>query len=410
MLILLLGCIIEVFVLYDFFSNFFDVKRKKTDIYIVCMGTTGIIYLINTLQNNLLNLAFIPIVLWLFVTSLFDARWGIRLVYFLIAYMVMLGTEFLYIILSNTTAALLAETGMIPITGYFWQMLLVKFLNYIVFILLKQISTKAKNRMMNKLFLVYLCVPVSTLGAMFTIFYAGIDVGSNITVKLLMTLFLGCMIIGNILLFYAFQKYVENLSENSRQQLELLYQKAEVERLTKIAEWKDNYNEIVHNASHYLKVIGQLAYERKNDEICKVVDKLNGKLNREEVYEYSNHRMLNIILHEYSIKAERVGVIFDAYVEPGCVLEHIPDVDLITMTGNLLDNAILAASKIEKDSSVMVRIFMQKEGKLCVIKIVNDFTGEIKEIGGRLVSTKKDEGIHGIGLTSVLKIAKQHNG
>jgi len=107
------------------------------------------------------------------------------------------------------------------------------------------------------------------------------------------------MIAGNMILFYAFQKYTENLSENSKQELELLYQRAEVERLTKIAEWNDNYNEIVHNTSHYLKVIGQLAYERKNDEICKVVDKLNGKLNREELCEYSSHKMLNIILSDY---------------------------------------------------------------------------------------------------------------
>ena len=82
-----------------------------------------------------------------------------------------------------------------------------------------------------------------------------------------------------------------------------------------------------------------MAYEGRNDEICKVVDELNGKLNREEICEYSNHKMLNIILSEYSIKAESAGVV-DAYVEPGCILNHIQDVDLITMIGNLLDNAI----------------------------------------------------------------------
>ena len=153
-----------------------------------------------------------------------------------------------------------------------------------------------------------------------------------------------------------------------------------------------------------------ITIKRKNDEICKVVDKLNGKLNREEICEYSNHKMLNIILSEYSTKAESAGVVFDAYVEPGCILNHIPDVDLITMLGNLLDNAILAASKKEKDTSVIVRIFMQKEGKLCVIKVVNDFVEKIQEDRGRLISTKKEAGIHGIGLASVSKIAEQNNG
>lgn len=410
LLILFFCCIIEVFLLYDYFYNFFETKIKRKYIKLVCAGTIGAVFLVNILQNNMLNLIFIPIILWFFVTILFDSKLGIRFVYFIMAYIVMIGVEFLYIVLSNTTTRLLAKTGLIPVSEYLWQLLLIKFLNYIVFIVLKQMSAKSKNRMTNKLFLIYMCVPISTLGTMLTVFYSGIDVSCNVVLKILMTVFIVCMIAGNMVLFYAFQKYTENLSENSRQQIELLYQKAEVDRLTKIAEWNDNYNEIVHNTSHYLKVIGQLAYEGKNDEICKVVDKINGKLIRKEICEYSNNKMLNIILSEYSIKAKSAGVDFDVYVEPGCILNHIQDVDLITMLGNLLDNAVLAASKKEKNSSVVVRIFMQKEGKICVIKVVNDFVEKIKEIRGRLISTKKEAGIHGIGMASVSKLAEQNNG
>lgn len=410
LLILFFCCIIEVFLLYDFFNNFFEIKIKRKYIKMVCAGTIGTIFFINMLQSNVLNLLLVPIALWFFVTVLFDSKVGIRFVYFIMAYIVMIGVEFLYIVLSNTTTVLLAETGLIPVSEYLWQLLLIKFLNYIVFIVLKQMAGKSKNRMTNKLFLTYLCVPVSTLGTMLTIFYSGIDVGTNVVLKILMTLFFACMVAGNMILFYAFQRYTENLSENATQQLEILYQKAEVDRLTKIAEWNDNYNEIVHNTAHYLKVIGQLAYERKNDEICKVVDKLNGKINREETCEYSNHKMLNIILSEYSLKADNTGVSFDVYVEPGCILNHIQDVDLITMIGNLLDNAIFAASKKVKDSSVIVRIFMQKNGKLCVIKVVNDFVEELKEVKGKLISTKKEAGVHGIGLSSVSKTAEYYNG
>lgn len=356
LLILFLCCVVEVFLLYDYFENFFEIKTKY--IKIVYAGTVGAVFLINMLQNSIMNLIFIPIILWIFVTVIFDSKLGIRFVYFIMAYIVMVGVEFLYIILSDTTATLLKRTGLIPVSEYLWQLLFIKFVNYIIFIVLKQMSAKSKKRMTNKLFLIYLCVPISTLGTMLTVFYSGIDIRNNMMIEILMTLFFVCMIAGNMVLFYAFQKYTENLSENAKQELELLYQRAEVERLTKIAQWNENYNEIIHNTSHYLKVIGQLAYEKRNDEICKVVDKLNGKLNREEICEYSNHKMLNIILSEYSLKADNADVSFDVYVEPGCVLNHIQDVDLITMIGNLLDNAILAASKKAKDASVVVRIFM----------------------------------------------------
>ena len=409
-LILFLCCIIEIFLLYDYFSNFFEIKIQNKHVKIASISATAAIFVVNLFHSNILNLLLVPLILWAFVTVIFDAELGIRFGYFLLAYSVMIGVEFFYAILSNTTSRLLTNNGLIPVSEYLWELLVIKFLNYIVFLILKQSSSKSKSRITNKLFLAYLCVPISSLGTMLTVFYSGIDVRSNDVLKALMTLFFVFMIVGNMLLFYAFQRYTENLSENAKQQLELLYQKAEVERLTKIAKLNDDYNEMVHNAAHYLKVIDQLAYEKKCDEICAVVEKINGKLNRENVYEYSNHKMLNIILSEYSSKAKQSHIDFDVYVEPGCTLSHIQDVDLITMLGNILDNAFLAASYKGAGASAVVRIFMQKDGKLCVIKVTNDFAGSLKKIGGRLTSTKKEKGIHGIGLSSVAKIAEQYDG
>lgn len=145
LLILFFCCVVEVFLLYDYFYNFFEHKIKRKYIKMVCAGTVGAIFLVNMLQSNILNLFFVPILLWIFVTILFDSKFGIRFAYFIMAYIVMIGVEFLYIILSNTTTALLAKTGLIPVSEYLWQLLLIKFLNYIVFIVLKQMSAKSKK-------------------------------------------------------------------------------------------------------------------------------------------------------------------------------------------------------------------------------------------------------------------------
>lgn len=130
------------------------------------------------------------------------------------------------------------------------------------------------------------------------------------------------------------------------------------------------------------------------------------------LYDYFNNFFESKLKRKYIkiLCAGTIGAIFLVNMLQSSILNHIPDVDLITMLGNLLDNAILAASKKEKDTSVIVRIFMQKEGKLCVIKVVNDFVEKIQEDRGRLISTKKEAGIHGIGLASVSKIAEQNNG
>lgn len=409
-LIIFLGCVVEIFLLFDYFHNFFYVKVKKFTRNIICIGVFGIIYLGNMLGNAVVNLIVVPLVLWIFVSLIFDVKLGIRIGYFISAYIVMVGVEFLYIILSETTSELLSNIGLIRVSEYAWQLLLIKFINFLVFLILKQTSTKSKKRMTNHLFGMYLIIPICTIGVMITVFYSGIDFIGHFILKEVMTVFFVCMIAGNMLLFYAFQKYTENLSENAMQQMELIYYKTELERLTKIAELNENYNEIVHNTSHYLKVIKQLAFDSKNSEICKIIEKINGKLNREDIYEYSNHKMLNAILTEYFVKAQERGIDFDIYVEPGCVLEHIQDIDLVAMLGNALDNAVLATIKKGDKASVVVRIFMQKNGKLCIIKIVNDFVEKLKILNGQLISTKTEEGIHGIGLKSISKITEKYDG
>lgn len=42
-------------------------------------------------------------------------------------------------------------------------------------------------------------------------------------------------------------------------------------------------------------------------------------------------------------------------------------------------------------SIVKVRIFMQNEGSICVVKVVNDFDGKLIKKEGKLITTKKME-------------------
>lgn len=47
---------------------------------------------------------------------------------------------------------------------------------------------------------------------------------------------------------------------------------------------------------------------------------------------------------------------------------------------------------------------------MCIIKVVNDFEGQLMEKHGKLVTTKKEKGMHGIGLINTSKIAREYNG
>ncbi len=405
--VILFGCILEIFLLFDYFRNFFEYKLKKKYIISIFIGACLILFGINMIGNATINLFMVPILLWIFVSLLFESKLGVRIGYFITAYMVMVGAEFLFLILSQTTAEMILEKGVVPVSDFGWQIVVIKLINFIIFLLLKQTSNKSHSKMTNKLFLIYLCVPIATLGTMFTVFYSGVDFAGHKILRIVMLLFFICMVVGNMMLFYVFQKHTEDISESARQQVELVHKNAEIERLTKIAEMNDNYNETVHNMTHSLKLIEQLALENNVESITEVVEEITGKLTQRELYEYSNHKLLNTILSEYVSKSDKVK--FDVYVEPGCILGNIKDIDLVSVLGNVLDNSFEAANKVA-DASVEFKMFMHEKGKMCIIKVVNDYNQELIQKNGVIKTTKKDKGIHGIGLTSIAKTVERYGG
>ena len=407
--VILFGCLLEVFLLYDYFHNFFELKVKKKYIKIILAVTCLILFGINKIGNANVNLIMFPLLMWVFVGILFKSKVGIRIGYFISAYIVMIGVECLFLILSQTTSEMVSKTGVVPVSDYGWQIVFIKFLNFILFLILKQTSSKSHSKMTNKLFLIYLFIPISTLGTMITIFYSGVDFKGHVMLRTIMTLCFIFMVFGNMVLFYAFQKHTEEISEAARKEIELLHKNAEIERLTKLTELNDNYNETIHNMTHSLKVIEQLAIENNVDNIREIVEDLTGKLTQREIYEYSSYKMLNIILSKYENKAVKQILKFDVYVEPGCILKHIKDIDLVSMLGNVLDNAFEAASKVD-DASIVFRMFMHEKGKMCIIKVVNDYEQEIVEKNGKIQTTKSEGGIHGIGLSSISKNVERYEG
>lgn len=407
--VILFGCIVEVCLLFDYFWNFFEFKLNKKSTILVFIATCLTLFGINMIGNATVNLIMFPLLMWTFVSVLFESKIGVRIGYFVIVYLVMIGVEFLYAILSQTTSSMVLENGVVPVSDYGWQIVVIKFINFIAFLILKQTSDESHSKMTNKLFFIYLCVPIATLGTMLTVFYSGVDFAGHIILRTIMTLFFVFMVLGNMILFYAFQKHTEDISESARQEVELIHKNAEIDRLTKMAEMNDDYSEVVHNMTHSLKAIEQLALEHNVENIREIVEDLTGRLTQREIYEYSNHRMINTILSEYVAKAEKNEIKFDVYVEPGCIIGQVKDIDIASMFGNVLDNAFEAAGKVEA-SSVFFRMFMHEKGKMCIIKVVNDYGEDIIEKNGVVQTTKKEEGIHGIGLKSIAKTAEKYNG
>ena len=84
-------------------------------------------------------------------------------------------------------------------------------------------------------------------------------------------------------------------------------------------------------------------------------------------------------------------------------------IDVCSIFSNILDNAIEACNKIKNDEKyIKIRGTFVKS--YYVIRCENSKVNKIKIKNNRIISSKKDKFIHGIGLKSVKSSLKKYDG
>ena len=80
------------------------------------------------------------------------------------------------------------------------------------------------------------------------------------------------------------------------------------------------------------------------------------------------------------------------------------------MFGNILDNAIEAVSRLEKEKRIITLTATERGGVIC-IREDNWYDGNLRFSDGLPATTKTDEpGYHGYGVKSIRHIAEKYGG
>lgn len=411
-IILLLSCMFEVYIYYDFFYAYFEFRECFTMRWkrlIVCIVAVLGIFFVNTVGNSYINLMGFIVIIWLELVIIFKADIGSRIIWFLTAIFVGSGCEFLFGILLNVPVYIQKEQSVTNLSDIPWHMFTMKLLTYIILSAIKQYFGNSKKSMSNKLYVNYLFIPITSFGMMLLIYYTNIDVVVNVKTKTLYCLIFALMLLGNIFIFRAFNKYSEELYKSAEQKLIISKQNMNLQYYSQVQMNDNKHQEFIHNISHHLKIIGELAKEKKTDNIVSIIQDLNIELENNTLIIYCFNPVVNSILSEKKSVAMKLGIDLDIYVEPGITLKGISDVDIVTMLSNLLDNALRAAENA-KQKNINVRIYAENGGYFNIVKIKNYFSGEIIREDSRFESTKQDKKMHGIGIKSVENTAEKYNG
>lgn len=157
-----------------------------------------------------------------------------------------------------------------------------------------------------------------------------------------------------------------------------------------------------HDTKNHLAAIQSLS---NNPQIRGYIDKLSSELDRYSQSCHSGNKLLDVILNRYILECEKRGLFFEYDVKV-CNLKDIDDMDLVTILGNLLDNAIEAAEK-SQEKNVYLETSLRNHYRVIVIQ---NSSLPPTESYGHLQTSKADRTMHGFGLKSVSQCLKKYHG
>lgn len=192
----LIVCIFEIWMLFSFFNIFLKNKlnkKKNTPATIILFAL--IIFAVNSMDNTILNLIFVPTVYLLLAIVAFSGNIYKKVFGTLIGTVVILGTELIVVAVLNITSKELIESSMVNEPSAVVLTIIVKMMTFVVFEIIKQFSSKESDVMDGRTFLLYMVTPLSCLGIMFSVVFCDIDFMENSLAKNILIIFFFCMLI-----------------------------------------------------------------------------------------------------------------------------------------------------------------------------------------------------------------------
>lgn len=123
---------------------------------------------------------------------------------------------------------------------------------------------------------------------------------------------------------------------------------------------------------------------------------------------FCGNSAVDALLQYYNALADERGFAAELQLD---LPEKLPmgDVELCTVLGNLLENAVEACQRMtEGERKIFIRTYCTD--RRCIIQINNSYDGTVLRQGGRFFSRKTSEPRLGIGLESVRELVERHEG
>ncbi|MBR1391171.1 MAG: GHKL domain-containing protein [Lachnospiraceae bacterium] len=400
-----LSCFIITAILFQFMNDRYKktFRKKYTYLFIemiivLCMAA------VNLISNSLLNLVSWSVAVGAAVYFLYyeDAHKPLRRILECEAFMFCmtvcesLGVILLRWFLQTVYVKNLNDDIWYCLEAIFSKIILV-FLYYIVISRLM----KKKNISYSKTqYFIYVIMLAYSLINMLIV----IEIYTQGQISYLCTINMGCIVLADLYLLYFVKMADEkNYYEN---QVKALEQQANIQYEYYLAQIKkyDRTVQILHDVKKHIRAIEGLYETDKKYIASKYTNEIGDLLQPLIPMEYTGNPILNILLTDKEMSMMDKGIEMDIKID-NVDLDFIEPIDVTTIFGNLLDNAIEAAEKVKGKKYIYIKI--SSFHQMVVIRIENSCT-VVKWKNGFPVSEKGKN--RGLGLLNVQSSIQRYDG
>ena len=162
-----------------------------------------------------------------------------------------------------------------------------------------------------------------------------------------------------------------------------------------------------HDFKQIMFTLRGLLQEKDYEALGKYFDDYFESIPQNEVIRFCLNQPLNALLNYYTGDAHDSGIDLKLVIDP---LEnvHVSDIDLCTIVGNILDNAIAACKTVEPKNRFIQLSVVNEGGVNLFIVESNSFDGTVRMRNNQYLTVKHDG--TGLGLSSVTHIAERYGG
>ena len=209
---------------------------------------------------------------------------------------------------------------------------------------------------------------------------------------------------GMAILFAHHMQLVEYRRKKERDALQNVLQ-AQYAQYRSAQDSIDLINKKYHDLKHQIAVLRSETSEEK----AHYLDAMEQEIRSYEAQNKTGNEVLDTILTSKSLYCQQHGITLTC-VADGAALDFMDTMDLCSLFGNALDNAIESVEKLPDSEQRLIHLVVARKKSFVWIRVENTYDGAFQADGNLPKTTKSDARYHGYGLKSIYDTAEKYGG